>query len=372
MNNLVNLADVCEFLDFKRRPITSRDRVLGPYPYYGANGIQGYVDKYIFDEELVLLAEDGGHFDEPSRGVAYRVSGKCWVNNHAHVLKPKRNIDVDYLGYSLKQYDVRPFITGAIIKKLTQKDAKRITFYLPSLEEQQRIVKSLDHTDSLLKKRKHIIKLLDDYIDSVFFSMFVENADKKNIPLVKLKDLTTKITDGVHFKPVYTETGIPFISVKNVTSKKLNFYGCKFVSIEDHHKFIVRCKPELGDILYTKVGATYGRACIVDDEREFSLYVSVSLIKPVQKLVNPSYLKAVLNSSFVKRQADRSVKGAGVPDLHLIEIKNFDIPLPNTEDQNKFTTIIQKVEELKQKMFTQSVEFEKQYQSLMQKSFRLF
>ena len=117
MTNIVNLGDVCDFLDHKRKPVTLKDRISGPYPYYGANGIQGYVDKYIFDEELVLLAEDGGHFDDPSRGIAFRVSGKCWVNNHAHVLRPKSNMNVNYLGYALRFYEVRPFITGAIIKK---------------------------------------------------------------------------------------------------------------------------------------------------------------------------------------------------------------------------------------------------------------
>ena len=79
---LARLGDVVEFLDSKRRPVTESDRRSGPYPYYGANGLQGTIDEYIFDEPLVLLAEDGGHFDDPERGIAYRVSGKTWVNNH--------------------------------------------------------------------------------------------------------------------------------------------------------------------------------------------------------------------------------------------------------------------------------------------------
>ena len=91
------LEDCCEILDSMRVPITASDRVEGPYPYYGANGIQDHVSDYIFDDELVLLAEDGGNFGSKDRPIAYRVSGKCWVNNHAHVLKPKNMIDVDYL-----------------------------------------------------------------------------------------------------------------------------------------------------------------------------------------------------------------------------------------------------------------------------------
>ena len=98
---MARLEEVCEILDSKRVPITAKDRVAGPYPYYGANGIQDYVADYIFDDELVLLAEDGGHFGSADKPIAYRVSGKCWVNNHAHVLKAKECIDIDYLCYPM-------------------------------------------------------------------------------------------------------------------------------------------------------------------------------------------------------------------------------------------------------------------------------
>ena len=114
------LSEVCEILDSRRIPITASERRAGPYPYYGANGIQDYVDNFIFDDELVLLAEDGGNFGSKDRPIAYRVSGKCWVNNHAHVLKPLSEIDVDYLCYSLMFYDTSKFVNGATRQKLTQ------------------------------------------------------------------------------------------------------------------------------------------------------------------------------------------------------------------------------------------------------------
>jgi type I restriction enzyme S subunit len=82
------LGEVAAFLDHKRRPVKQSERKEGPFPYYGANGLQGTIDSFIFDEPLILLAEDGGHFDNPDRGIAYEISGKTWVNNHAHVLKP--------------------------------------------------------------------------------------------------------------------------------------------------------------------------------------------------------------------------------------------------------------------------------------------
>ena len=120
----VTLGDVCEILDNQRVPITASERKSGPYPYYGANGLQDYVDGYIFDDDLVLLAEDGGNFGSKDKPIAYRVSGKCWVNNHAHVLKPKDNIDVNYLCYSLMFYNVDGLVNGATRQKLTQKDMR--------------------------------------------------------------------------------------------------------------------------------------------------------------------------------------------------------------------------------------------------------
>ena len=111
--NKIFIEDCCEILDSMRVPITASKREIGEYPYYGANGIQDYVADYIFDDELVLLAEDGGNFGSKERPIAYRVSGKCWVNNHAHVLKPKVGLDIDYLCYSLMFYKVDGLINGA-------------------------------------------------------------------------------------------------------------------------------------------------------------------------------------------------------------------------------------------------------------------
>src|SRR6516165_2314804 len=101
-----SLGDVVDFLDSLRRPVKEADRKPGPYPYYGANGQQGTIEAYIFDEPLVLLAEDGGHFWEPHRGVAYRITGKTWVNNHAHVLRPRPGLDLAHLCRVLENYDL--------------------------------------------------------------------------------------------------------------------------------------------------------------------------------------------------------------------------------------------------------------------------
>ena len=169
---MARLGDICEILDSKRIPITASNRKAGIYPYYGANGIQDYVDDYIFDDELVLLAEDGGHFGSTDKPIAYRVSGKCWVNNHAHVLKPKAILDVDYLCYSLMFRDVSNIVNGATRQKLTQADMREIEIPLLTLGEQLAIVEKLNKIFALISLRKQQLSKLDELVKSRFIEMF--------------------------------------------------------------------------------------------------------------------------------------------------------------------------------------------------------
>ena len=178
---MARLGDICEILDSKRIPITASNRKAGIYPYYGANGIQDYVDDYIFDDELVLLAEDGGHFGSTDKPIAYRVSGKCWVNNHAHVLKPKAILDVDYLCYSLMFRDVSNIINGATRQKLTQADMREIEIPLLTLGEQLAIVEKLNKIFALISLRKQQLSKLDELVKSRFVELFgdpVSNSKK--------------------------------------------------------------------------------------------------------------------------------------------------------------------------------------------------
>jgi len=169
---MVRLGDVCEILDHMRVPVTASQRKKGIYPYYGANGIQDYVGDYIFDDELVLLAEDGGHFGSKDKPIAYRISGKCWVNNHAHVLKPKSMLNVDYLCYSIMFYDVSALISGTTRAKLNQAAMRKMTILLPPMPIQQKIANVLDRASALIEKRKAQIEKLDLLVKSKFIDMF--------------------------------------------------------------------------------------------------------------------------------------------------------------------------------------------------------
>ena len=147
------LGDVCEFLDSQRVPVNNEERqkrIAGKsssslYPYYGANGQVGWIDDYIFDEPLILLAEDGGFFGSREHPIAYKISGKSWVNNHAHVLRPKDGHDFDFCLHTLTiRPDVGLMVTGNTRPKLNQEIAAKIPIPLPSPVEQKRIAAMLN------------------------------------------------------------------------------------------------------------------------------------------------------------------------------------------------------------------------------------
>jgi len=162
------LGELVDFLDNQRKPISDEERQkrIGPYPYYGANGQVGWIDDFIFNEDLVLLAEDGGYFGSKDRPIAYRISGKSWVNNHAHVLRVKYGIaEIGFIHYRLMFYDIKPYITGSTRTKLNKSAAEKIKIPLPPLQTQKQIVAKLsavqEYKQRLIEQRKKLKELFD-------------------------------------------------------------------------------------------------------------------------------------------------------------------------------------------------------------------
>ena len=140
---------ISENHDSKRKPISSGNRESGEYPYYGASGIVDYVSGYIFDGDYLLVSEDGNNLVARSTPIAFSISGKNWVNNHAHVLKFNSYATRKFAEYYLNSIDLSHYITGGAQPKLNQKNLNTIPSPLPSLAEQERIVSILDRFDSL-------------------------------------------------------------------------------------------------------------------------------------------------------------------------------------------------------------------------------
>ena len=129
--------------------MTSGNRIAGEYPYYGASGIVDYVDDYIFDGDYLLISEDGANLLARSTPIAFSISGKNWVNNHAHVLRFDTYETRRYVEIYLNSIDLSPYITGGAQPKLNQKNLNKIPIQLPAPDEQHRIVSILDRFDAL-------------------------------------------------------------------------------------------------------------------------------------------------------------------------------------------------------------------------------
>lgn len=166
--NIVRLRHLVTCLDGKRVPLAAAERgkILGPYPYWGANRIIDYVNDYLFDEELVLLGEDGAPFLERDKPVAFFSQGKVWPNNHIHVLRPKGSAQPEFLAYALNCVDYARYIGGATRDKLTQSQMKALPIPVPFATEQRAIVRFLNHADLRIQRyiraKEKLIGLLEE------------------------------------------------------------------------------------------------------------------------------------------------------------------------------------------------------------------
>jgi len=150
--NSNTIENTCDCLDHLREPLNENTRInmQGKYPYCGANGILDYINDYRIDDEIILIAEDGGYYDEYlTRPIAYKISGKCWVNNHAHILKAKKGFNQDYIFYSLVHKNILIHLASGTRAKLNKSEMYKIAlFFPPTIEEQTAIANILSGMDS--------------------------------------------------------------------------------------------------------------------------------------------------------------------------------------------------------------------------------
>ncbi len=178
--------DACvDFLDNLRQPIDAKRRIKGIYPYYGASGIVDYVHDYIFDEELILLSEDGANITDRTYPVCFLAKGKYWVNNHAHVLKSKEGFVNAFISNALEHKDYSLYNTGMAMPKLNKEVCKRIPLTYPSKEEQQDISDYFQYLDSLIQSTAKKIESLKQVKAASLQSMFPQEGE--TTPRVRFK-----------------------------------------------------------------------------------------------------------------------------------------------------------------------------------------
>ena len=169
------LQDAVDFLDGQRKPLESADRARrqGSYPYYGASGIIDYIDDYIFDESLLLLGEDGANIINRSTPLCFIATGKYWVNNHAHVMRPKNGHNIKFLCELLESLDYTRYNTGTAQPKLNQEKCRGIELVLPIYEEQCHIADFLSSLDQKSEREQDTLDCLHLFKRGMMQQLFI-------------------------------------------------------------------------------------------------------------------------------------------------------------------------------------------------------
>lgn len=364
----IRVEDCCEILDSQRKPITESERVPGRYPYYGANGIQGTINQYIFDGKLVLVAEDGGHFGSKTKSIAYLVNGKCWVNNHAHVLRAKKGFLAEYICYSLMFYKIEGYINGATRQKLTQAALRKLIIPKRSVEYQKAIVDRLDLVRYIIEKKQNIINELDLLIKSRFVEMFGDiDCNTKNWPIIALEELAELITDGEHSTPKRCDKGIYLLSARNILNHSLKLDDVDYIDEAEYDRISKRVIPKAGDILLSCSGSV-GRCCMAPMEIKFQLVRSVALIR-FKSEITPIFAEHMITSDWFQRQINSLKTTSSQANLFQGRIKKLKGFVPDMNLQYEFIKVVNQINKLKSDVQKSIDETQLLMDSLMQEYF---
>lgn len=265
----------------------------------------------------------------------------------------KHVVDIlpEYIYYMFKYKNWDEGSNKAVMgKTLNKAILSEIEIDICSMEEQRKIVEVLDKMMAVLEGRETELSMLDDLIRARFVEMFGTLHDNENgFEVVTIEDVCSLIKDGTHQTPQYTENkedGFKFLSSKDVMSQKIDWTDIKYIPAELHEKLYATIKPQRNDILMSKNGVNYGVAAVNDTDEIFDIYVSLALLRPKEE-IDPVFLRCVINNPETKRQFDSSIKGIGVPNLHLGEIKKTKIFLPPIELQKEFVSFAEQVNKSK-------------------------
>ena len=287
----------------------------------------------------------------------------CIASTGFFVCSPQDNVDSKYLYYLMvSPYVVdglNAFMKGDNSPSIRKDDIEKFEFPIPPLPEQQRIVEQIERLFSKLDEAKEkaqgILNSFDDTWSAITYAAFTgrltEKWRERNGKKTDWKEYTLqgvcamKITDGTHQTPTYCEKedgGVPFISAKDVTSKTICWDDIKYIVPELHEELYARIAPQIDDVLLAKNGTT-GVAAIVDTDKVFDIYVTLAVLRPDKDIIVPRYLYNIVNSPVCKDQFNSHLTGIGVPNLHLRDIKDVKIMVPDKDEQIEVVRLVDRL-----------------------------
>ena len=282
--------------------------------------------------------------------IGLAAEGRYAFNQQINVVVPNTKVLPKYLAYALLSSKKRlEDIANAPVVPIINKT--QFGEFSIKIEDntllQKDIVNILDKVVGIIDFRRKELQCLDNLVKARFVEMFgaLNNTSYETLPL---GDICEFIKDGTHQTPTYTEDkdqGYKFLSSKDVTSQEISWSNIKYIPESLHNELYSKLAPRRGDILLAKNGTT-GVAAVVDTDEVFDIYVSLALLRP-KVGYNSRYLWAVINSNDTKMQFNANLKGIGVPNLHLGEIKKAKVIVPPLEQQEKFAVFLEQIDKSK-------------------------
>lgn len=376
-----SLGDLVDVLDHKRVPVSAKERAsrLGGIPYYGATGQVGWIDKPLFNEPLLLLGEDGVQFFDHDRSKAYLIEGPSWVNNHAHVLRPRANItDRRFLKYYLNWADYRNYVNGTTRLKLTKSAMMRIQVLLPALDEQRAIVEILeDHLSRVGAAESYLRSVVakgDVARGAVLQAMLQSDSGPESgdvsvlhaervrrcsqgmrrgrpdpappcaadvpwegrwptVSLEQATDPVRTISYGILKPGPNLSVGVPYVRVLNMRGDQLSTADLHSTSPEIAAQY-ARTTLEPGDVLVS-IRGTYGRVVLVPEElRGANITQDTARLALLPQLL-PEFVAHVIRSPWAQRHLKRVARGVAVKGVNIKDLRELPIPLPTLDQQHR-------------------------------------
>ena len=372
MSNFIQttVKDVTENFDNIRVPLSAKQRkdIAKIYPYYGAQSIIDYVDDFLFNGEYLLVAEDGANLMSQNSNVCNIVSGKFWVNNHAHIIRGKDGNSTKYLYYYLNLINYSPFVTGSAQPKLTKDSLNSIPILIHDKTTQKKIAKVLSDLDAKIELNNKINAELESIAKLIYNYWFVQFdfPDENGKPykssggkMVYNEELKREIPDGWEFcllGDVINKTGTGlnprknfklgegdnyYVTIKNIDQGKV-ILNEKCDRINDEALRIINNRSDLrkGDILYTSiqpVGTTY---LIREEPKNWNINESVFTIRPDYEKVTSEFLYLFVSGEYIKKYTNYVSAGSIHKGVRHSTLKECKFVLPSKGIVDDFTKLI--------------------------------
>ena len=349
------LGEIVEILDSKRKPIKKSERIFGNYPYYGANGIQDYVNNYIFDGTFILMGEDGSVMNKNFTPILHWIEkDKIWVNNHAHVLGNSSDCyNLKYIYYYLTTINVSGIVKGTP-PKINQANMRDIEIPIPSPEIQEKIVEILDKftnyvtelQSELQSRTKQYIYYRDKLLSEEYLTKVTKEMEEdRRLNIVTLGEIGEFTRGNGLQKKDFQEEGNPVIHYGQIYTK-YGFIADEVLSYVNDEIFSKLRKAQKNDILIATTSeniADVGKSVVWIGEDEIGFSGDMYSYRTQQ---NSKYIAYYFQTNAFQRQKERKVTGTKMTRIHGDDMEKIEIPLPPLSLQNKIVKVLDKFQVL--------------------------